>query len=634
MKRIISVFVISVVFSSYLLFGQDTDTRGLKNIIKSLDEYAGVGKQYILLIAINKYKEWNPLKNPVADAKQLKNIFLENYYVDEIIELYDDEATKSGILKTFKGLQDKINSDDSLLIYYAGHGYLDNEITKNAYWIPSDGGLDNFSQDNWIPNSSIRGMIGAIKSKHILLVSDSCFSGDLLNAHRGKTPSINEEYFANAYKRRARQILTSGSSEEVPDESSFSRQFILALRDNNRPLIDPLMIFNEIRLGVRGTTPMLGSLEGTDHQEGASFLLFRKEKEVEKIVEEKNNKIEKDKVVTEDNKIEKKDDISYLTEKYLKDIEAVSISESNLNIIEQNIKNLKLINEFAVSNNLNVVIKESEFKINKIKENAANIINKEIDKNLSKANKQNIFDPSINDIKKYSSHSKNIGLSEVTDLIDKSVKDIEMQKNLFESKKISEIKFLKIDEDNLGDDVQIAENILEKVKDEVEKSESSFNNLESEIKKSEEFVSLNKNLLDINNKLKNSTRNSTPLIASASVMLSLGLGCAISGGALLGVYGYYGAQYNTLYNDYKTNPTGDYNKIIEYANYSNNSMISGAVLLPISLLFLIPSIALYGVNGMTVKYKKDYDNIKGRIKNLNIGYNNKEELTFEICFGL
>lgn len=379
---------------------------------------------------------------------------------------------------------------------------------------------------------------------------------------------------------------------------------------------------------------MFGSLSGTDHQEGASFLLFRKEKEVEKIVEDnKNDKIEKDKVVTEDNKIERKDDISYLTEKYLKDMESISISENNLNIIEQNIKNLKLINEFAVSNNLNIVVKESEFKINKIKENAADIINKEIDKNLSKANNHNVFDPSINDIKKYSSHSKNIGLSEVTELIDKSVKNIDTQKSLFESKKISELKTLTIDEERLSDDVQIAENILEKVKDEVDKSESSFKNLESEIKKSEEFVRLNKNLLDINNKLKNSTKNSTPLIASASVMLSLGLGCAVSGGALLGVHGYYGAQYNTLYNDYKTNPTGDYNKIIEYATYSNNSMIFGAVLLPVSLLFLIPSIALYGVNGMTVKYKKDYDNIKGRIKNLNISYNNMEELSFEICFG-
>ncbi|MBP7553829.1 MAG: hypothetical protein KA885_10425 [Spirochaetes bacterium] len=456
-----------------------------------------------------------------------------------------------------------------------------------------------------------------------------------MNAHRGKTPTVNEEYFANAYKKRSRQILTSGSSEEVPDESSFTRQFLLALRDNNRHLIDPLMLFNEIRLGVKGTTPMFGSLSGTDHQEGASFLFFKKEKEAEKEVEEKNEKVEKDKdIVTEDNKTDKKDEISILTEKYMNDMESISLSENNLDKIEQNIKNLKLINEFAISNNLKIITKESEFKINKIKESAAEIINKEIDKNLSKAGNQNIFDPSISDIKKYSSNSKNIGLSDVTDLIDKSVKNIEMQKDLFESKKISELKNLTIDEENLSNDIQSAQNKLNTVKEAVAESKSHFDKLNNEINKTEEIINLNQNLLEINNKLKNSAKNSTPLIASGSVLLTIGLGCAVSGGALLGVYGYYGAQYNSLYNDYKTNPTGDYSKIVDYANYSNNSLISGAVLLPVSFLFLIPSIALYATNGMAVKYKKDYNNIKGKIKDFNIGYSNKNELNLEISFAI
>jgi hypothetical protein len=39
------------------------------------------------------------------------------------------------------------------------------------------------------------------------------------------------------------------------------------------------MLFNEVRLGVRGSTPLMGSLPGTGHQEGASFLLFARETE-------------------------------------------------------------------------------------------------------------------------------------------------------------------------------------------------------------------------------------------------------------------------------------------------------------------------------------------------------------------
>jgi len=37
------------------------------------------------------------------------------------------------------------------------------------------------------------------------------------------------------------------------------------------------MLYNEVRLGVESSIPLLGALEGTGHQEGASFLLFLRE---------------------------------------------------------------------------------------------------------------------------------------------------------------------------------------------------------------------------------------------------------------------------------------------------------------------------------------------------------------------
>ena len=89
----------------------------------------------------------------------------------------------------------------------------------------------------------------------MVLVVDSCFSGDILDVHKGQKPAISNEYFKNAYMRVSRQVLTSGASENVPDASSFAQQLKLALKGNNRPYLDPLALFTEIRLGVRGTTP-------------------------------------------------------------------------------------------------------------------------------------------------------------------------------------------------------------------------------------------------------------------------------------------------------------------------------------------------------------------------------------------
>jgi formylglycine-generating enzyme required for sulfatase activity len=184
-------------------------------------------------------------------------------------------------MKTFKELQGKIKVEDSVIIFYAGHGYLD-KSSNNGFWVPVDGGIDENVQERWISNSIIRGFISQMKSKHILLISDSCFSGDLLDAWREKSPKITHEYFKRAYKRRSRQVLTSGASERVPDNSEFAIQLKLALQENGKPYLDPLSIYNEIRWGIKDTLPMFGYLKGTNHQEGGAFLFFLKDKKTDK----------------------------------------------------------------------------------------------------------------------------------------------------------------------------------------------------------------------------------------------------------------------------------------------------------------------------------------------------------------
>ena len=277
MKKIIltsfTMFLLLTIFTGVLSLSQN---RGIRIRIKNLAPDSEVGKQYLVLIAINKYENWTPLSRPVKDAEEIRETLESRYYIDEVLTLNDEKATKEGIIKLFKELQGRLEVKDSVLIFYAGHGHLD-KASKNGFWIPVDGGLDENVQERWIPNSIIRGLISRMKSKHILLISDSCFSGDLLEAWREKTPAITHEYFKKAYKRRSRQVLTSGASERVPDNSEFSAQLKLALEENDKPYLDPLSIYNEIRWGINGTLPMFGYLKGTNHQEGGAFLFFLKE---------------------------------------------------------------------------------------------------------------------------------------------------------------------------------------------------------------------------------------------------------------------------------------------------------------------------------------------------------------------
>jgi hypothetical protein len=277
MKKATKLFtVIFLLLAGIGLFAQD---RGLSVVAAdNLGSSAAVGRQYALFIAIDAYRTWPALKKPVADAREIRDILQKDYYIDEVIELHDQQATKTNIIKAFTDLQPKLGVHDSLFIYYAGHGHLD-EGSGTGFWIPVDGGTDIYAQDNWLPNSQIRGYISRLKTIHVFMVSDSCFSGDILNTNRAMPPQIDNAYYRKAYGLTSRQVLTSGSSEKVPDQSEFSEAIKNCLLKNTAPLLDPFGIYNDVRLSIEKTTPLYGYLSAASHQEGATFLFFRRQVE-------------------------------------------------------------------------------------------------------------------------------------------------------------------------------------------------------------------------------------------------------------------------------------------------------------------------------------------------------------------
>lgn len=262
------IFIVSSIFA----FSQD---RGLNVIARQVTGKADfdIGKQYAVIIGIDRYKEWPVLRSAVSEAKSLRKVLSSRYYIDEFFELYDSDGTASNIRHLFVDtLPQKLTEKDSLLIFYSGHGQLD--ATGTGFWIASDGSKDAYAQNNWIANAQLRNMMGRLKAQRILILADSCFSGDFVNVSRGTTPTIDSAFYQKALQLTARQVLTSGASEAVPDESEFGRQLINALQRNEEPLIDPFTLYDRIRKGVTKTLPLYGTLTG--NEDGASFVLFLK----------------------------------------------------------------------------------------------------------------------------------------------------------------------------------------------------------------------------------------------------------------------------------------------------------------------------------------------------------------------
>jgi len=275
MKRLIIGFLAVFLMFLPLMRGASQD-RGI-----SLQQAAGldsaVGRQWAVFIAINRYKEWPPLTNPVRDAKEIKDILRENFYIDEVRELYDDLATAAGIRQLLVNLRSQAGKDDSVFVFYAGHGHTDLN-TNTGSWIPADGGRDEMAQTNWLPNIQVRNMLSQLPAKHVFLISDSCFSGDILDTNRGAAPQISGDYYKRAYSRVSRQVMTSGASETVPDASEFAMRLKNGLKRAEGVCIDPEYLFSTAGVReVKSTQPLLGVIRGSEHQDGGSFLFFRRQ---------------------------------------------------------------------------------------------------------------------------------------------------------------------------------------------------------------------------------------------------------------------------------------------------------------------------------------------------------------------
>jgi len=283
--HIVSLLLLFTLTLSSVVFAAG-DQRGLLVRPKAPTGEVAKGDQWLLTIGIDTYLSWPRLKTAANDAKSVRNVLLERYHFEpsRVIELYNENATRKNILAALRDLTKKVKPDDSLLIYYAGHGHIDS-ITRKGSWIPVESGTDDPSA--WIDNRTITDYlnIDAIKAKHVLLVSDSCFSGDFFRGTRGAIPEVTDSVIRKAYQLSSRQAITSGGVEPVSDagfggNSVFSHFLLAALKNNTKPFLIPSELFTPIKSGVAQNAeqfPQLGSLYGVGGQDGGELVLFLKE---------------------------------------------------------------------------------------------------------------------------------------------------------------------------------------------------------------------------------------------------------------------------------------------------------------------------------------------------------------------
>jgi hypothetical protein len=240
------------------------------------------GRTYAVIIGIDKYSgRWQRLKNAVRDARAVEEALRSGFHVDRIITLYDEEATRDRIIPLFEALYDSLLPQDNLLVYYSGHGVMDRRTNK-GYWVPVDA-VDR-SISRYVSNNDLQNLLGNLPARHVLIVADACFAGDIF---RGETASIPWEntirYYNEVAQRRSRKALTSGDEEPVLDggkdgHSIFAYYFLQALDQINANYFDASMIYDKLRIPVGNNSnqvPQFQAIKGIG-DEGGQFIFVRK----------------------------------------------------------------------------------------------------------------------------------------------------------------------------------------------------------------------------------------------------------------------------------------------------------------------------------------------------------------------
>lgn len=244
------------------------------------------GNFHALVIGNDDYQQLPDLASPPNDVTELARL-LEQRYGFRVTLLRN--ATRYQILSALNQLRETLTSEDNLLVYFAGHGELD-EVNQRGYWLPVD--AERSSNANWIPSTAITDVLNIMRAKQVMLVVDSCYAGALTRSSVGRlgtsmTEQERTHWLRTMAARRARTVLTSGGLAPVMDagggkHSVFARALLEVLAANE-DILDGQRLHREVAARVAyaaanlafDQVPEYAPIQHAGHEAGEFFLVPR-----------------------------------------------------------------------------------------------------------------------------------------------------------------------------------------------------------------------------------------------------------------------------------------------------------------------------------------------------------------------
>lgn len=231
------------------------------------------GLYYALVIGNGDYGSLPKLDTAARDARAVERVLRESYGFQTNLLI---NATRVEIVAALSGYRRKLSADASLLVYYAGHGSRDAKTDK-AYWLPVDATREDMS--HWLDADEITTGLRVIPARHVLVLSDSCYSGTLTIGVSAAPPrpSEREQFRQKMAAARSRTLMASGGDKPLADgeggsHSVFASALLRGLREMDGPRFTASELFGEYVIesvaGRAGLIPVYNPLRDSGHENG------------------------------------------------------------------------------------------------------------------------------------------------------------------------------------------------------------------------------------------------------------------------------------------------------------------------------------------------------------------------------
>ena len=218
------IFLLAVIALMVTGFAAFARQRGIA-VSPSIRQVVRVGNEIItiyenswaLVIGINDYR--NPdvpdLEYAVEDARAVKQALIALGFPEQnIITLYNSEATREEILEKIQWLINSTSENDRVVIYFAGHGVdVGHGRSAVGYLIPYDGDPNRLYATG-ISMVHLRDAANLMKARHVLYIVDACFSGLIGTARSLPESKWDWKHISNIWQKPAVQIITAGTEQE------------------------------------------------------------------------------------------------------------------------------------------------------------------------------------------------------------------------------------------------------------------------------------------------------------------------------------------------------------------------------------------------------------------------------------